>query len=296
MTTVEKTRKKRVFIASSKPSVAEIQKAMESLDLHAVTMEHAATPGTSWVESLHRCVKDADMVIGIMDDRSKDTNVLFELGVATALNKPTFLFITPDFPVDLVPPSGIPYLRMDFRDENSVLFGLRQVISLSPRTRSHQRRGGFTTKPIGSMADELLAKLSRATPLELEDLIYEALRASGALTIARGSESEGKRIDFAVWSSDLEPTITNPLLIECKSSLRSQSDVNQAMGQMVRALEAIHNGCGLVLYKEASEVPKASSRFIPVMFISAAEFIEGLRTLGLAEFVRKLRNSAVHGL
>ena len=93
----------------------------------------------------------------------------------------------------------------------------------------------------------------------------------------------------------MEPTVTNPLLIECKSSLRNQSDVNEAIGRMFRALEAIHNGCGLVLYKEAGKVSKAAPRSLPVVFVSAEEFLNGLRDTGLAEYVRKLRNAAFHG-
>jgi hypothetical protein len=295
MTIAEKTTRKRIYIASSQADVSEIQEAMRQFDLDPVTLDQAATPGASWVDSLHHCIDDADVVIGIMGGSRKDANVLFELGVATALNKPTILFITPDFPADLIPPSGIPYLRMDLRNEDAVMFGLQQVLSLSTRDRFHRLTNGFITRPIGPVADQLLAELPRTGPVELEDLIYDAIKASGATTIARGRQMEDKEIDFAIWSSDLEPTIGNPLLIECKSSLRNRSDVNEAIGQMIRALEAIHNGCGMVVYKEARELPKAASRSLPVMFISAQEFIEGLRDTGLAEFVRKLRNSTVHG-
>src|SRR5439155_15721070 len=133
MTAVDKPRKKRIFIASSQADVAEVQKAIQHFDLDAVTLEQAAMPGTTWVDSLHRCISDADIVIGIMGDRRKDTNVLFEVGVASALNKPTLLFIKPDYPTDLIPPSGIPYLRVDLRNEDAVIFGLKQALSLSPR-------------------------------------------------------------------------------------------------------------------------------------------------------------------
>ena len=294
MATADKPRKKRIFIASSQADAADVQNAMQHFDLDAVTLEQAATPGTTWVDSLHRCVNEADMVIGIMGDRRKDTNVFFELGVASALNKPTLLFITPDYPIDLIPPSGIPYLRMDLRNEDAVMFGLKQVMSLSPRDRIHQPADGFTTRPIGPVADELLAKLRQANPREFEDLIYDAIKASGAPTIARGNEADDQGIDFAVWSSDLEPTITNPMLIECKSSLRNQSDVNEAIGRMFRALQVIHNGFGIVLYRDAGKVPMAP-RALSVVFVSADEFINGLRDTGLGEYVRKLRNGAFHG-
>jgi hypothetical protein len=295
MVTAEKPRRKRIFIASSQADVGVIRNAMREFDLDAVTLEQAATPGTTWVDSLHRCVSDADIVVGVMGDRRKETNVFFKLGVASALNKPTLLFITPDYPLDLVPPSGIPYLRMDLRNQDAVRFGIKQVLSLAPKDRIHQPRNGFTTRPIGALAVQLLEKLIEAKPQELEDLIYEALQASGAATIARGSEAEDQGIDFAVWSSDLEPTITNPLLIECKSTLRNESDVNEAIGRMYRALEAIQNGCGIVLYKEARNVPKPAPRSLPVVFVSAEDFISALRDTGLAEYVRKLRNGVFHG-
>lgn len=57
---------------------------MQQLDLDAVTLEQTIAPGTTWMDGLNRCVNDADMVIGIMADRRKDTSIFFELGVASA--------------------------------------------------------------------------------------------------------------------------------------------------------------------------------------------------------------------
>jgi hypothetical protein len=64
---------------------------------------------------------------------------------------------------------------------------------------------------------------------------------------------------------------------------------------MVRALEAIPNGWGIVLYKDAGKTSKAAPRSLPVVFVSAVDFLNGLRDTGLAECVYKLRNSAIHG-
>ena len=88
MPVAEKPRKKRVFIASSQADAGPLRKAMEHLDLDAVTLEQANIPGTTWVESLQRCVDDADLVIGIMGDRGKALNVVFELGIASATSEP----------------------------------------------------------------------------------------------------------------------------------------------------------------------------------------------------------------
>ena len=142
MLAADKPRNKRVFIASSYPDAASLQRAMRNVDLDGVTLEDAAIPGTSWLDSLHRCVNDADVVIGIMGDRWQNSNVLFELGVASGLNKPTLLFVTPDYPIELIPPSGLPYLRMDLHNEDALLFGLKQVSSLALGHRTQPTAGG----------------------------------------------------------------------------------------------------------------------------------------------------------
>ena len=199
MIATDKPRNKRVFIASSYADASHVRKAMRGFDLDAVTLEEAATPGTSWVDSLHRCVRDFDLVVGVMGDRRKDSNVLFELGVASALNKPTPLFIAPDYPSELIPPSGIPYLRMDLRNEDAMMFGLSQVLLLEPRQGDRSvPTAGFTTRPIGMLADGLLDRLSQANPDEFAVLISEALTASGVTTIARGGTEADTGVDFAL--------------------------------------------------------------------------------------------------
>lgn len=295
MSVAEKTGKKRVFIASSRADLAEVQKAMQQLDLDAVTLEQAASPGTSWVDSLNQCVSDSDIVIGIMTDRRKDTNVFFELGVASALNKPTLLFVPRDYPVELIPPSGLPYLRLDLQDEDALRFALQQSLSLSPRPSPHAPQSAFMTQPLGPIGDQFLARLPGATPQEFEDLIFEALKASRVPAISRGNGSGDDSIGIAVWSADFEPTITNPLLIECKFRLESRRDVNESLGKMLLALNSIHNGCGIVLYREAGQAVHEVARSLPVMLISAEDFLTGLRDVGLAKYVRALRNSSAHG-
>ncbi len=292
MIAAEQPRKKRVFIAASSADVAQVRRAMRESDLDGVTLEDDATPGTSWVDSLHRCVTGADVVIGIMGGQRPNTNVFFELGVASALNKPTLLFIAPDYPIDLIPPSGLPYLRMDLQNRDALLFGLQQVASLSSRDVGRRTAASVTTRPIGAFADQLLARLPQADPREFVDLIDAAIKISGVPTIARGDGGQGKGVNFAIWSSDLEPTVANPLLIECKLDMHGQSAVDAAIGRMVRALNPIPNGFGIVLYRDLSEQSEAISPSIPIAFISAAEFFEALRDTGLAEYVRTLRNSA----
>lgn len=295
MAIAHETRRKRVFIASSRDASAEVRKAIRHFDLDAVTLDRSAAPGTTWVESLHRCVDEADLVIGIMADRRQETNVLFELGVASAMNKPTLLFVSPDYPLDQLPPSGLPYLRTNLLDEEAVIFGVKQALSLSTRERGRPPAAQFSTHPLGPVADQLLARLEAASGIDLEDLIHDALEASGVPTIARGSGDDDLGVDLAAWSRDFEPTIANPLLIECKSRLHSRADVDRAVGQMLRGLQSIPSGFGIVLYKEGAEPPFPAPRNLPVAFVSAEDFLNSLRDTGLAQYVRRLRNDDAPG-
>jgi hypothetical protein len=247
MSAPSKARRKRVFIASSASDVADVRKAMQRLDLDFTTIEEAALPGATRLYSLHRCLNDADLAIGILSDRCDDANVFFELGVASGLNKPIMLFVTPECPINLIPPSGVPYLRMDLRNEAAVSFGLRQALSLLPSGHTQTTGIEIRTRPIGAVADQLLEKLNRSNALEFEDIIFQALMTSNPAAIARGSENSDQGVDFAVWANDFEPMIANPLLIECKSNLASLSDVDKIVGQMFRELQPIPHGVAIVL-------------------------------------------------
>jgi hypothetical protein len=44
---------------------------------------------------------------------------------------------------------------------------------------------------------------------------------------------------------------------------------------------------------QGGEGAEAPSRSLPVIFVSAEQFIDGLRDTGLAEYVLKLRNTAL---
>jgi hypothetical protein len=55
---------------------------------------------------------------------------------------------------------------MDLRNEDASMFGLKQAPSPSPRGRMRQPAEGFTTRPIGPVADQLLAKLVQTNARE----------------------------------------------------------------------------------------------------------------------------------
>src|SRR5207247_912065 len=133
---------------------------------------------SSDLDSIHRCVEESDVVVGVIGESGTGGNVLFELGMASALNKPLLLLVPQDYPSDLTPPSGIPCLRTDLANENALRFGVQQVLSLAPRKTVFETRGKAETQPIGPLADKLIQELHEADlkPRRLEEIIYEAIK------------------------------------------------------------------------------------------------------------------------
>ena len=297
MSTVVEPRKKRVFIASSWADVAPIRQAMRGIDLDSSTIEEDATPGTTWIDSVRDCLHDADVVLGVLKDPLRDAHVLFELGVASALNKPTLLIVAPGYPAELLLPSGILYLTINLQDEDALRFGLRQALALLRTDRPRSSAGGFVTKPIGHRADDLLMRIADSDLGEhdLVEIVREAIDASGASMQVGDEEADPAEIDLVVWANDLEPTVGNPLLIDCKMTLTDQRWADAVLGRMLRSLRGIRNGCGLVVCRDLSRELIAAPMTPPVIFVAARDFIEGLRSMGLAELVRKLRNPIPRG-
>src|SRR5438034_10971454 len=110
----DKTQKRRVFLSFSgnsdtyRQAAASIRKLLQEFGAEPVSLDQDAVPGTTWVDSIHRCVEESDVVVGVIGESGTGGNVLFELGMASALNKPLLLLVPQDYPSDLTPPSGIP--------------------------------------------------------------------------------------------------------------------------------------------------------------------------------------------
>ena len=260
--TDDQARAFRVFIAASRSDADEIQKTLHEHGLVPVTIDTDAVPGTTWVDSLHRCIQKADMVLGVMGDRKEDRNVFFELGVASALNKPAVLLIPPDYPYEAVPPSGVRFLRTDLRDQKAVMFGLEQIRSISPREEAGVPEQGYRTQPIGPLADQLIGRLQQigaGREIELEQIIYEAIRASGVSTVARDVPTvvRGAKPSTGASIWQCGPATSNrssPILSLSNASKGwaiSPSPTRHSRAWSC-ALKVIPNGCGLVVYGEAS--------------------------------------------
>ncbi len=104
--------------------------------------------------------------------------------------------------------------------------------------------------------------------------------------------------DFAVWSDDLEPWISNPLVIQVKTKVASGRQLLETVRQMAKSLEKSGARWGLLLYSEIklSAVDPSLLRQIPpnILIMTTDDFLRGLKSKGFDDLALSIRNDRTH--
>ena len=110
-----------------------VQKALADSGIETINLDEAAVPGAMWASAISDAIHTADLVV--VDLSHQNSNVMYELGIAHALRKPTIILASRDsgstIPSDL---AGFSYLLYDPNDPSGLTRELRHWIpSLSAR-------------------------------------------------------------------------------------------------------------------------------------------------------------------
>lgn len=239
----------------------------------------------------------ADAVIALWQMHAENTNVHFELGVATALGKP-LMIVVPDLATPLPAIfADVLQVRAEVTNVEVIAAAVERTLAPRPDTqhaaadaRGHAAPAGPlrrpTTQPIGLLADRLLAQLADAAGSEgrtapLLDAVTIALEQAG-LPMKPSSTPVavpgGTR--YALWIDELEASFGNPLLLE----VREGSGAVNGTDTPVDALRASGVRTLLLLSGDAPE-GGALTLVEPdrqVLQLRVADLIKGLRDHDLA--------------
>lgn len=278
--------------------VRGVRGILERRGIRTFTADELDLPGHPLSEILEEGMSRADIVVGVLGTGTSSDNVLFELGFAQAKNKRTLVLVTGDAPLSAWASSGIPYVRTDLTNPQAVDFAVAQILKV-PQSGGPRETPVRRTRPLGKDADELLARWNGAAKDQigavLEDVVLEAIRLSGVDTISQ-SGGRDPRLDLAVWSGDLEPWVTNPLLVEVRANIESVADLEKVVLNLVRTMGSTGVHWTLLIYGRSPKNPEWMIRVPNVLAISAGDFLHALKGLSFGELVRKLRNERVHGV
>jgi hypothetical protein len=273
-----------------------LRRAFEAKGVRAFSPDQLDVPGLL-SDVLREAMGQADLVAAIVDATPSSNFVFFEVGYATGMGKPAFIFLSGDASPSVWTSSGTPYFTFDPDNPSALDFAVRQILAIphlptaSPPTPT--KRG----RPIGDRADDLLARLrdegEGANDRVLEEVVGRAIRESGVAGIESGERDLG--VDFVVWSEDLSPWVGNPLAIELRQQVRGGADVSAAVGHLTQAMARRRIPWGLFIHGH-STLDVWNAIAVPnILAISAEDFIERLRTMSFGKLVQRLRNQRVHG-
>lgn len=290
---------KKIYL-SAPPSLdtRAIRAALTRRGTMCFSADELDSPGKNLAEIFREGIDKADVVVAVVDPTAASSMVLFELGLARAVGKPIFLFLTGDMPLSPWLSLGMPYLRYEPENPAGLEFGVDQILSF-PHHDSKPSGRLARTRPIGRRADELLAQLHTAgdaiTETVLLQIVEQAVHASGATAVAHGRSCD-EGVDLVVWSDDLLPWVTNPLPIEIRMSVRNQTDLHKAALALLPFGAAPTIICGLLIYSEAEIDIDIALAPVNILHISVEKLLEALRTTGFGDVVRRLRSERLHGV
>jgi nucleoside 2-deoxyribosyltransferase len=288
----------RCFVAARSTTDTEpIRALLTARGIIPVLAHEAPAPGLTVADAITSLISGSDMVLALLDrgDRAA-ANVAFELGYAFALNKKLLVVASPDADIPAAI-SALFCIRTSFDDTEAVSFALDQLLAAPVPTSRPQRSPERVGRPIGAFAEQLLDRLdsehAKADGQALEQLVIEAVLASGASVATPLPEANGDHADIAVWSDDLEPWVGNPLLIQVKGHIKGERDAAVARSVLMSSAEQGRGGLAIVLYGGGPSPEDAAAFSSPsVLFMGLRDFLERLRSHRLVDVILPVRDAA----
>jgi hypothetical protein len=258
-------------------------------------------PAPNPMESIHAEIHSADAVIVVLE--SDASNVLFELGIAFGLRKPTLVLVKPG---DSVPPFAAftRYLTYTGSVTEILKLGVEGFLgTLRPHKttrrpeRQKQRVSLAQPSRLLTLSEEI--KRLRAQPQEqqLHALVHSVLTSAGVTSVQDDAGSRDRGVDFVVWSDSLRGSFGNPLLIEVKGYLEGVQ-FQSAYLRLTKLVSESNSAAGILLYlKRPGQSFERPLGWNPlVLWFDIEEFTAELLHRNFAEILVERRNLMVHGM
>src|SRR4051794_3374166 len=146
--------------------------------------------GESIATVIREAINSSDFLCAIFPKDTNSANVLYELGMAMALEKPVLAFVESDrnFPVYL---QGLPYARASISDSDALSLHLDSFLRFAPgsRERKAPTEQPKTVRAGKEWTQKALDALDRTDIVRFERMFYELFEEAG-LAVSSPSEKD----------------------------------------------------------------------------------------------------------
>jgi hypothetical protein len=295
------TKARRCFIAAHpKTNLDTIRAILAERGIEATASYERPWIGARPIDTVMVLIDRADLVIAVLEDPAASTDLGFEIGYAFARDKKIMVLLPPDsrsVPSDL---TWTHHIRANAGDTEGIAYNLDALL-VAPEPRRHPHiPESPETYPIGDLADSLLDRLSEALkerdPSAVEQIVADALRASGVKQISvvaeRGSRDSG--FDLGIWSDDLESSVGNPLPITVKLRVSAWRDMKILIERIASLTRERSVDWALLLYGDGPpQWDPTLEAEAPVLIYRVRDLVERLRGESFAVVISSLRDQAI---
>jgi len=258
-------------------------------------------PGSNPMESIRTEIQSADAVIVVLD--SDASNVLFELGIAFALRKPTLVLVKPG---DSVPPFAAftRYLTYTGSVTEILKLGVEGFMgTVRPHKptklpeRPKRQRSVETSDRLPTLTEEIERLRVHPHEQQLHALVNSVLTSAGVTSVQDDAGTRDRGVDFVVWSDSLRGSFGNPVLIEVKGYLE-RAQFQFVYQRLTRLVSESQSAAGLLLYlKKPGQTFDRPQGWNPLVFwFDIGEFSVELLHRNFGEILLERRNRLVHGM
>ena len=289
----ELTRRTCFISAPAEADITTLQNVLLERGLVVRNEQGDVIPDASLDRNLLNDIVSSDFFIGILQAGADNSRVYYEIGVANGTGSRTLIFASPSLKNSVTSIKGSLYLRVAMDNKEAMEFAIDQVINAPEIERDRTRVEIKINKPIGKIAKDLLAELTKPESTlgaHPENAVIRAIGSSGVNVLVR-SKYWDSGADMAVWADELEGSVGNPLLMEVKQHISGSTSITRLANQLDSYLESSNAGWLLLLYlkgpEEDSEVWKQFPEY--VMHMPVPKFLKIFEERNLVEIVQSLK-------
>jgi len=253
---------------------------------------------------LRQIIRRVAFVVAVVFGDRSDASVLFEVGIAVGLGKPTLLFLANDAtaPSDI---AGLLYVKTSLDDEKALAFHLDLFMRRIKRGSHYPASPSIHAPskkqdPPRPELNSLIATASEKGSSFEQELVAFIERAGGHIVSQPHSHHAALSYlpDAVFWLPISDPELLNPIAVEVKGSV-AHLDFAGLQDKMAKYLRQTGLRTGIILTPRPAVESLPDIHRSPVVNVFLLDFakFQQLLLLGtLGDYLRQERNRAAHGL